>query len=714
MYRLIKNISFSVLIFTLSNCGGSGGGGGGGSASNSPQNQSSSGVVLDGYLSNAHVFLDLNGNGVYDSGEPEATTNSSGNYTINATSSQLASSSIVVNAIAGTTIDQSNPGVPLTSGYVLTTPVGNTTVSPLTTQVAAKVASGMSVSAATTSVQTELGLTGVNVLSDYVASGSSAAQNTAAAIATVLQSVEAQSASNTSLMSKLSSLRSNVTANIIPNLNTIKNAATPILAASTLSSITQNSPTYSVGGSISGLTGTGLVLSDGSQNSYPNPGSTTFTFSSLKSSGNTYHVTVTQQPTNQICSVSNGSGAITNQSITNISIVCTASSGLLGGTISGLSTTGLSLTDTVEILPIASGSNNFTFNTMINSGTSYGVSIATQPIGLTCTISNASGIMSSNGISNVSVNCSPISYSVGGSISGLNASGLILQNGSDTISIGSGNNSFTLPTALAYGGNYSVSIASQPSGESCSIANSNGTIVGSNISSVAVTCAPIPLYSISGVVNHSSCLTNSNTQCSGDLILSLGSQIFQFANLGGQGSPLNFNFPNAVAAGGSYQILATTKPINTDCTFTNASGANVNSNISNVVITCSQVKGSLDVTVSGLNNSSSVSYSGSSNGITFARTVYTGLNNLPVTNDDADNLPAGASYTIQITTNPSGQTCTFSSNGQATLNGFVQPSFNPVGISCQTIPSCQSSSGSLGGNSITVNVCNGSGTIRFN
>ena len=177
---------------------------------------------------------------------------------------------------------------------------------------------------------------------------------------------------------------------------------------------------------------------------------------------------------------------------------------------------------------------------------------------------------------------------------------------------------------------------------------------------------------------------------------------------------VNFNFPNAVAAGGSYQILATTKPINTDCTFTNASGANVNSNISNVVITCSQGKGSLDVTVSGLNNSSSVSYSGSSNGITFARTVYTGLNNLPVTNDDADNLPAGASYTIQITTNPSGQTCTFSSNGQATLNGFVQPSFNPVGISCQTIPSCQSSSGSLGGNSITVNVCNGSGTIRFN
>jgi hypothetical protein len=351
---------------------------------------------------------------------------------------------------------------------------------------------------------------------------------------------------------------------------------------------------------------------------------------------------------------------------------------------------------------------------MINAGASYGVSIASQPIGLTCSISNASGTMSSSGITNVSVNCSPISYSVGGSISGLNASGLILQNGSDTLSIGSGSNSFTLPTALAYGGNYSISIASQPSGESCSVANSNGTIVGSNISTVAVTCAPIPLYSVSGVVNHSNCFTNSNTQCSGDLILSLGSQTIPFANLSGQGSQLTFSFPNAVAAGGSFQILATTKPINIDCAFTNASGVNVNSNITNVVITCSQGRGSLDVTVSGLNNSSSMSYSGSANGISFSRTVYTGPNNLPVTNDEADNLPAGSNFSIQINSNPSGQTCTFSSNGQAILNGVVQPPFIPVGISCQTIPSCQSSTGSLGGNSITVNVCNGTGTIRFN
>ena len=52
----------------LIGCGGGGGGSGGGS--DTVQKVAVAGTVMDGYLKNARVFLDLNDNGVYDSGIP--------------------------------------------------------------------------------------------------------------------------------------------------------------------------------------------------------------------------------------------------------------------------------------------------------------------------------------------------------------------------------------------------------------------------------------------------------------------------------------------------------------------------------------------------------------------------------------------------------------------------------------------------------------------
>ncbi len=66
--------------------GGGGGGGGGNASIVGAALTNINGTVLDGYLSQAQVFLDLNGNGIYDSGEPETITSSSGAYTLNATS----------------------------------------------------------------------------------------------------------------------------------------------------------------------------------------------------------------------------------------------------------------------------------------------------------------------------------------------------------------------------------------------------------------------------------------------------------------------------------------------------------------------------------------------------------------------------------------------------------------------------------------------------
>ena len=108
IYKLamIKGLIFG-FIFLLSSCGG---GGGGGSSTTT-----FTGVAIDGNLYKAQVFLDLNDNGSYDSGEPTATTDASGSFTLTATQEQINSHLIIGLAIAGTTIDQDSPNSPLTS-----------------------------------------------------------------------------------------------------------------------------------------------------------------------------------------------------------------------------------------------------------------------------------------------------------------------------------------------------------------------------------------------------------------------------------------------------------------------------------------------------------------------------------------------------------------------------------------------------------------------
>ncbi len=85
--------------------------------------------------------------------------------------------------------------------------------------------------------------------------------------------------------------------------------------------ITPGSQTYSIGGSISGLTANGLVLqNNGSSNTTINSGATSFTIGSV-AQGSAYNVTIFTQPSGLTCTVSNGSGTALGN-ITNITITC--------------------------------------------------------------------------------------------------------------------------------------------------------------------------------------------------------------------------------------------------------------------------------------------------------------------------------------------------------------------------------------------------------
>jgi sugar lactone lactonase YvrE/phosphotransferase system HPr-like phosphotransfer protein len=90
-----------------------------------------------------------------------------------------------------------------------------------------------------------------------------------------------------------------------------------------------------------------------------------------------------------------------------------------------------------------------------------------------------------------------VTYTVGGSVTGLAGSGLVLQdNLGDNLSI-SANGSFTFATALSTGSPYSVTVLSSPIAQNCAVSDGGGTVANANITNVLVTCTTIPSYGLS-------------------------------------------------------------------------------------------------------------------------------------------------------------------------------------------------------------------------
>ena len=173
-------------------------------------------------------------------------------------------------------------------------------------------------------------------------------------------------------------------------------------------SVQVTSTMYTVGGTVSGLAGSGLVLSlnSGAQD-LPISTNGTFTFPTAIAGGSTYAVTVGTQPSSptQTCTVTSGSGTVGSANVTNVAVACTTSTYTIGGSASGIDVSGL-------VLQLNGGSNlavnangAFTFTTPIASGSTYTVTILSQPAGRSCTLTNASGTVAAANIANVSVAC---------------------------------------------------------------------------------------------------------------------------------------------------------------------------------------------------------------------------------------------------------------------------------------------------------------------
>lgn len=176
-------------------------------------------------------------------------------------------------------------------------------------------------------------------------------------------------------------------------------------------------------------------------------------------------------------------------------IGCGSFTAVIGGALSGLSGG-----DTVTLLnngtdPITVSANGtFTFDITISSGDSYNVTVETQPAGETCTVANGAGTVGSQDITNVSVNCDAIGAiggTVGGTITGLNpGKNVVMSDGTDLAVTVSANGAFVFPTILTAGIAYTVTIVTQPSGQTCTVANPSGTMAGGmSVTNVALSCS---------------------------------------------------------------------------------------------------------------------------------------------------------------------------------------------------------------------------------
>ena len=82
------------------------------------------------------------------------------------------------------------------------------------------------------------------------------------------------------------------------------------------------SASYTIGGTVSGLTGAGLVLQNNGRDDLSIVANGPFTFTTKSVDRAPYDVTVLTQPSGQACSVANGSGRVSGSNVTNVSVSC--------------------------------------------------------------------------------------------------------------------------------------------------------------------------------------------------------------------------------------------------------------------------------------------------------------------------------------------------------------------------------------------------------
>ena len=243
----------------------------------------------------------------------------------------------------------------------------------------------------------------------------------------------------------------------------------------------------------------------------------------------------------------------------------------IGGNLSGLQSGQVTLLLNGANAQTMSANGAFKFSTSVNSGANYAVTVGTQPAEQSCSVTLGSGSATAN-VSNVAVKCVSVTYSVGGTVTGMTAGThvTLLDNGSNATVV-SADTGFTFSSQISAGGSYAVTVGMQPTGQTCTISHGAASAVAANVSNVAVVCA-VDEFTVGGNVTG----------------LATGEQV-TLLNNGGNPTTVSangaFTFSSPIAFGGNFAVTVQVQPLGQTCSLTGATGSNISANPS-VAVSC--------------------------------------------------------------------------------------------------------------------------------
>lgn len=626
----------------LAACGGgsgaAGGVGAGGSGVTGASSTTISGVVSKGLVASASVTAYCGGqSGGSLFGSP-ATTDANGNYSISSTASCAQPIELVATSGSGTTeIDEASGGI-IAATFTLKAYIGNvgTTnvqhITPLSDIAAALVDAQSGTSPTSAAVQSAVNTVVENVLDGDSATFEATPMTPAKAIASNDQSAERLAALLTGISAQANALASahgtngirSISAGTAKALQDLRDAATSTVGGSggtaapssarssgtalvqvlqqdiaagwyanvvidpsaaqllklgsatpVLSAPTADSGAYSLGGNVSSLTGTGLVLQSNLGESLSVPGNGAFDFKAQMESGSTYAVRVLTQPAGQLCSIDNGTGTMGSASVTDVSVTCLPAYAV-GGTVSGLASgASLILTNVNGDVATIARNGAFSLPTFLASGTPFSVTVATQPKNQICTVSSGSGVMARANFGGVRVSCVDV-YAVSAVVSGLAAGGSLTLRltaaGQQQYLVIEQNGTASFPNGLPNGTSFTTSVTGFPAGQGCNFGLlpwSSGTVSGTNLvaNSVQVQCASGYFTvggTVSGLAPGSTLVLADQTALAyqGDRLVVSSDGPYVFA------APVEGGGGNA----GSYQVSIQQQPLDQNCTWAYGAG----------------------------------------------------------------------------------------------------------------------------------------------
>jgi Peptidase M30 len=625
------------LVFILSACGGGGG------AAPEPTTATTY-TVIDGLVKGAVVCVDKNKNGLCDSAELQGTTDSLGVVTLNILNSEIGKYPVLGIVPVGA-VDADDPSNPIAIAFTMQAPADKSNIiSPLTTLVQHQIDKGFTMAQAGALVQAQTGVT--DAFANFVTPSDTRARVIAK---TIVQMTQTKLADRT--LKAVVGTTDPVSKKVITqaDLNTAVTA-----------SILQGLPT--IVSTVSGLAQSSAACTN---------------------------------PAAAACKAAIGSAVSGASGLAASSVVSVGPLSLykIGGTISGLGTgKTISLQNTVSgETQNYGGDGSFAFSNLADYASSYAVVVAQQPVGQTCTVATGTGSNVTANVASVAVTCTVNTYTIGGSVLGLGTGKTVgLQNttSGEAKSVAS-NGSFVFTNRTNYGDAYSVVVAQQPVGQTCSVALGIGSNVTVDVTVPTVTCT-VNTFTIGGSLaglGAGKTISLQNT-ISGEAKSYAGNGSFVFA------TPTHY--------ADSYNVVVSQQPVGQTCSVVSGAGANVTANVASVAISCTVNTYSVGGSLTGLGSGKTISIQNTMTGETKSY-VGNGTFAFSTLANYSD------SYNVVVSQQPVGQTCSVASGAGSNVSTNITAIAVTCAVSMHTIGGSIANLASAmtlqnnGGDSLTVN-----------